>query len=73
MTKAAIVAANVDKQRILCRISQELLIDKFGASEEAPMQSVVQHRLVIQDAARKIIEHEAFEEDGSVLIRASDL
>ena len=48
-------------------------MDKFGASEDAPMLSVAEHRTAIQEAARKLIESEAFEEDGSVLIRARDL
>ena len=73
MTKVATVAAEVNKRRVLCRISLEVLIDKFGASEEEPMQSVAQQRKAIQEAARKLIESEVYEEDDSVLIRACDL
>ncbi len=73
MTKVATVAAEVNKKRVLCRISFDILRDKFGASEQGPMQSVAQHRETIQAAARKLIEGEAYEEDGSVLIRARDL
>jgi hypothetical protein len=71
--KVATVAAGVNKKRVLCRISLEILRDKFGASEEEPMRSVAQHRMAIQEAARKLIENEVYEEDGSILIRACDL
>ena len=73
MAKVATVAAEVDKKRVLCRISLEILRDRFGASENEPMQSVAEHRTVIQEAARKLIENEIYEEDGSVLIRAHDI
>ena len=73
MTKVATVAAEVNKKRVLCRISLEILRDKFGASDEEPMRSVGQHRTAIQEAAKKLIENEVYEEDGSVLIRARDI
>ena len=73
VTKMATVAAEVNKKRVLCRISLRILIDKFGASEEEPMRSVAQHRAAIQEAARKLIEDKVYEEDGSVLISAQDL
>jgi flagellin-specific chaperone FliS len=37
------------------------------------MQSVALHRIVIQEAAKKLIESKSYEEDGSILIRACDL
>jgi plasmid replication initiation protein len=73
MTQMATVVAEVDKERVLCRISHESLKAKFGASEDQPMQSVAQHRIDIQDAARKLIERDYYEADGSVLIQTSDL
>jgi len=73
MTKVATIAAEVNKKRVLCRISLEVLIDKFGALEEEPMQSVALQRNVIHEAARKLIEREIYEKDDSVLIRACDL
>jgi|GEM_PF-636800 len=72
ITKVATIAAEVDKERVLCRISLETLIKKFGASAEEPMRSVAQHRPMIQDAARKLLDNQVFEEDGSILIRARD-
>lgn len=73
VAKVATIAAQVNKQRVLCRISQKTLSDKFGASIERPMQSVAKHRVAIQEAARKLIENKAYEEDGSILIQARDL
>ena len=73
MTKMATVVADVDKKRVLCRISSESLRIKFGASDDKLMQSVVQHRVEIQDAAKRLIERDDYEEDGSVLIKTADL
>lgn len=72
-TKMATIAAQVNKHRVLCRISQETLRNKFGASKEEPMQSVAQHRIAIQEAATTLIESNRFEEDGSILILERDL
>jgi hypothetical protein len=71
-TRVVTVAADVDKRRVLCRISLDILRDKFGESKKEPMQFVAQHRAAIQDVARAIIENGLFEEDGSVVIRAGD-
>ena len=73
LTKIATVVAVVDKRRVLCRISSESLRDKFGASDELFMQSVILHRLTIQAAAIKLIERNGYEQDGSVLIQTADL
>jgi hypothetical protein len=73
MTKMATVVAEVDKKRVLCRISSESLRVKFGASDDKFMQSVVQNRMTIQEAAKRLIERDGYEEDGSVLIQTADL
>lgn len=73
VTKMATIAAQVNKQRVLCRISQKTLGNIFGASKEEPMQSVAQHRITIQEAAKALIESNSFEEDGSILILERDL
>jgi len=73
LTKVATIAAVVNRKRVLCRISLEILRDKFGSSEEEYMMLVAQHRTAIQAAAKKLIESESYEADGSVLIRAHDL
>lgn len=73
MTKVATIAAQVDKRRVLCRIPIELLREKFHATDEEPMRAVAENRSAIQATARKLIESESFEEDGSILIRRRDL
>jgi len=72
-TKVATVAADVDKRRVLCRIPLTLLRERFGASPDEPMRAVTRHRLTIQEAARKLIESESYEEDGSIWIGAQDI
>ena len=59
ITKVATFVAEVDKKRVLCRISLGSLSDKFGSSEEKPMRFVARHRSAIQEAARRLIENES--------------
>jgi len=73
MTKMATVVAEVDKKRVLCRISSESLRVKFGALDDKLMLSVVKHRPEIQEAARRLIERDSYEADGSVLIKTTDI
>lgn len=73
LSKVATIAATINKNRVLCRISLQILQDNFGASESKPMESVVLHRKTLQAAARKLIEQGAYEEDGSITIQAKDL
>jgi plasmid replication initiation protein len=73
VTQMVTVVAEVDKKRVLCRISLESLRAKFGVSDDKYMQSVARHRLDIQEAARKLIERNYYEADGSVLIQTHDL
>lgn len=70
--EVATIVAIIDKKRVLCRISMDILIDKFGVLEDDPMKSVAEHRTNIQEVARRLIENEAYEEDGSILIRTAD-
>lgn len=73
MTKVATIAAQVDQRRVLCRISMEVLQKKFQASPDEPMRAVAENRSVLQAKAKILIESEAFEEDGSIIIRSKDL
>ena len=73
MTKMATIAAQVEKRRILCRISMEVLQKKFHASTDEPMRAVTENRSVLQAKARMLIENKAFEEDGSIIIRMKDI
>jgi Protein of unknown function (DUF1488) len=73
MTKMATVVAEVVKKRVLCRISPESLKVKFQASGDKLMQSVVQHRMAIQEAAKRLIEQDDYQADDSFLIKTADL
>ncbi len=73
MTKMATIAAQVHKSRVLCRISVEVLQKKFHASTDEPMRAVTENRSVLQAKIRMMIENEAFEEDGSIIIRMKDI
>ena len=73
MTEVATIAAQVNKQRVLCKISSKVLQRKFRASPEEPMQAVAKNRAAIQTAARKLIEKKAYEDDGTILIRHKDI
>ncbi len=73
MTKVATIAAEVDKKRVLCRISAELLRRKFRARSDEPMRAVADNRVALQAAARRLIEKGAYEEDGSIIIRDQDV
>ena len=73
MTKVASIAAQVDQRRVLCKISMEVLQKKFRASADEPMRAVAENRAILQAKARILIEAEAFEEDGSILLRSKDL
>jgi hypothetical protein len=73
MTKVATIAADVNKKRVLCRVSMEILVDKFGEMEEGPLRMLAANRIFLQDAARRLIERNAYEEDGSIIIRAGDI
>lgn len=73
MTEVATIAAEVNGKRVLCRISAEVLQQKFPEPGGEPMKMVTRNRSAIRDAARRLIESEAYEEDGSIVIRLTDV
>ena len=74
MTKVATIAAQVNGRRVSCRISSATLQKKFLASADSPpMQAITENRWQIETAARRLIENEAYEEDGSIVIQLKDL
>ena len=73
MTKVAILTAEVDKKRILCRISMEVLREKFDFSVDEPLRAVAENRSILQTRSRTLIANGVFEEDGSIVIRSEDL
>ena len=73
MTKVATIAADVNKKRVLCRVSMDILDHKFGVEDDEPLHIIAMHRPILQEAAKRLIENEIFETDGSIVIRANDL
>ena len=51
----------------------EVLQDKFSASKEEPMVAVTENRVVLETAAKALIEKQAFEQDGNIIIRGRDI
>jgi hypothetical protein len=65
--------ANVDGERMLCRISWEALTDHFGGDRGGdPVEPMRANRITIETKAEALIRAGHFEEDGSVLLRTSD-
>ncbi len=73
LSKTGTIAAQVNKKRVLCRISMDILQKKFHATAENPLRAIKENRMVIEAAARKVIEKGGYEEDGSIIIHAADL
>jgi len=73
LAKVALIAADVNSKRVLCAISSELLQERFLASADEPMKAVLANRVLIQAAAQRLIERQAYEGDGSILIRRGDI
>jgi hypothetical protein len=72
-TEVVSIAAQVDKQRVLCRISLQDLENHFGASHGEPLRTVVENRPILERSARRLIEAQAFEPDGSILMHGEDI
>lgn len=72
VSKTGTIAAQVNKKRVLCRISMDILQKKFHATVENPLRAIKENRLVIEAAARKLIEKGGYEEDGSIIIQDVD-
>lgn len=72
MNNVATIAAQMSGRRILCRISLEVLQDRFKASAEEPMDAVKENRSILEAAAKTLIEKKSFDKDGNVVIRTQD-
>ncbi|MEX2525091.1 MAG: DUF1488 domain-containing protein [Gammaproteobacteria bacterium] len=73
MTSHATIVAQVDGKRVLCRIAGADLKKKFKSPDTEPMDMVKEHRDELENAARKLIEDNAYETDGSITIQYKDL
>ncbi len=73
LTHDATFVAQVDGRRVMCRISLDLLRKAFDAPKGPPLPTVSKNRDTLEAAARRLIEEEAFEDDGSIQIREADI
>ena len=51
----------------------EVLQENFDVSVEEPLRALEENRSILQAKSRMLIANEAFEEDGSVIIRSKDM
>jgi hypothetical protein len=66
-------SAIVDDKSIDCGISIEALAEHFGAFYDDPLPAFRSHRERIRETAARLITERRFEDDGTVIIRTSDL
>ena len=71
--EVATIAVQVDKQRVLCRISKEVLILISKDNDTDPMVILSENRSLFESKARALIEGKRYEKDGSIKIRKSNL
>ena len=73
VTKIITIAAQVSKKHVSCRVLLKDLKVKFHVFKDNPMEIASEHRVEIENAARKLIGNNSYEEDGSIRIRYQDL
>lgn len=73
LTHFVTIAAQVNGQRVLCKISSKNLHAAFPKSTNDPMGIVKANRSRIEDAARKLILSNSFDKDGFIIIKTADL
>lgn len=66
-------SAIVDDKCIDCGISLEALADHYGAPYDDPLPAFRRQRKKIHEIAAKLITQRRFEDDGTILIRSTDL
>ena len=64
----ATIAIDVDKRRVLCRISKEVLASMSSDKSIDPMVILSENRPIIEAKARELISQKAYEDDGSITI-----
>ena len=69
----ATMAIDVDKIRVLCRISKAVLMSISSDKKADPMKILANNRSLFQNKAKKLIEQNKYESDGSIIIRKSDM
>lgn len=71
--EVATMAIDVNKDRVLCRISKEVLMSISSDKKADPMRILADNRTLFQNKAKKLIEQKTFESDGSIAIKISDM
>lgn len=69
----ATMAIDVDKNRVLCRISKAVLMSVSSDKKADPMRILAKNRMLFQDKAKELIEQKKYESDGSIIIRKFDI
>ena len=72
-TSVATIIAEINGERINCRIKISELKKKFPLVADDPMKSITKHRKEIVKVSKIIIEKNRFEKDGSIKIELEDL
>ena len=65
--------ATADGRRVRCRISGEALCDHSRAKSDGTISAFLKNYNEIEARARKLIEQQRFETDGSISIRTADI
>jgi Protein of unknown function (DUF1488). len=73
MTETVTIAAQVNGERVSCRISGKVLNERFPDSSQVPMESTIENRTLIEAAARRLIQNNQFDQDGSITINIKDI
>ena len=73
MTKCVSIAADVNGRRILCRIPEAVVRERFAQEDTAPAATVAANRRVVEAAATTLIQRKSFAADGMIDIRLEDL
>ena len=62
-----------DEKSIQCGVTIDALIDHFGAFQDDPLPAFRKHRQKIWSLAEQRLAQRRFEDDGTIVIRSSDL
>lgn len=65
--------AIADDKCLQCAITMDALAEHFGAYHDDPLPTFRRHQERIRDLAAKLITERRFEDDGTILIRSTDL
>ena len=73
LTEMATIAAQYKGRRVSCKVRINDLKKKYHFFPDQPMQLVTNYRHEIETAAKKLIESNEFQDDGSIIIKYKDL